>query len=414
MDTESYIQQILQEHLLTNTYMQLTKEEAKHRTKTVKLFFKDLLNQHNKLLPKSEATYFQCSIQHHCRLPIFYGLPKVHKTPMSLRPVVSSCGSFMSILSNWLDFRMKDLLPLVKSFTKNSLSIISDLATLNIPEHALLFSADLMYTNIDVETGINSIKAFLNENSNMIPVNFPTDLFLETLNLVMKNNIFCFSNTYWLQLMGTATACSYATISYGQHKNSQILTTLHPYLLYYQRYIDDIFGIWLPPIADNNNKWNRFKTMLNDWDTLKWVVETPSKQTVFLDLHLKLEGTTISTNTYQKDLNLYLYLPPRSAHPPSCLKGLIAGELRCYWLQNGINDFQTILAKFIKWLIDRGRRIEDLTPLLQQAALAIDCNKTPHANAANSHTLFIHWRYHPHGIQQSDPRSCYNKTVKQV
>jgi len=129
---------------------------------------------------------------------------------------------------------------------------------------------------------------------------------------------------------------------------------------------------------------------------------------------LILEGTTISTSTYPKDLNLYLYLPPRSAHPPSCLKGLIAGQLRRYWLQNGINDFQTMLTRFIKRLIDRGHRIEDLTPLLQQAALAIDHNKTPHANAADSHTLFIHWRYHPHGIQWSDLRTCYNETLKQV
>ncbi len=133
---------LLQEHLLTTSYTQLTKETAKNNIENLKLLFKNLLRQHQSILSESEVTYFQRSLQTHCRIPIFYGLPKVHKTPISLRPVVSSCGSFMSILSNWLDYKMKILLPLVKSYTKNSLDIITDLKALTIPSNALLFSAD--------------------------------------------------------------------------------------------------------------------------------------------------------------------------------------------------------------------------------------------------------------------------------
>jgi hypothetical protein len=39
--------------------------------------------------------------------------------------------------------------------------------------------------------------------------------------------------------MGTPAACTYTAITYGQHKNSKILTEFSPYLLYYKRYIDD-------------------------------------------------------------------------------------------------------------------------------------------------------------------------------
>jgi hypothetical protein len=185
MDTETYIQQVLQKHLLTNNYIQFTKVEAKHRTENLKLTFKNLFNAYKKTLSESELTYFQCSLQLHCRLPIFYGLPKVHKTPVTLQPVVSSCGSFMSILSTWLDFHLKSLLPFVRSYPKNSFSIITDLKHLQIPEHALLFSADAkaMYTYIDINIGINSINSislFLTENSNAIRTDFPKDFFLES------------------------------------------------------------------------------------------------------------------------------------------------------------------------------------------------------------------------------------------
>jgi hypothetical protein len=69
------------------------------------------------------------------------------------------------------------------------------------------------------------------------------------------------------------------------------------------------------------------------------------------------------TSTYQKPMNLYLYIPPNSSQPPSCLKGLISGELCCYFLQNNPTDFQNILTKFIGKLGNRGHTIEDLTPL---------------------------------------------------
>jgi hypothetical protein len=74
----------------------------------------------------------------------------------------------------------------------------------------------------------------------------------------MKNNIFSFVDTYWLQLcgtaMGTPVACAYATLTFGQHENTVILSTFSTNLLFYRRYIDDIFGIWLPT-PDNTLTW---------------------------------------------------------------------------------------------------------------------------------------------------------------
>jgi hypothetical protein len=70
------------------------------------------------------------------------------------------------------------------------------------------------------------------------------------------------------------------------------------------------------------------------------------------------------TETYQKSMNLYLYIPPLSAHPQSCFKGLIHGEVRRYWIQNNPSIFQAILLKFIQRLIDRGHTLEQLTPLI--------------------------------------------------
>jgi hypothetical protein len=333
LDTKQYIGQILQEHLLTPSYKQLSHQEALNTMETTKTTLKKLIQSNLQLLSKPELTFFERSLRSFHRLPIFYGLPKVHKEPLSLRPVVSTSGSLLAIFSTWLDYKMKDLIPLVKSYIKNSFELIEELQSLNIPNNALFFSADAvsMYTNIDTETGINAIKSFIQTNRDKIPDNFPSNLFIHILDLIMRNNIFSFADTYWLQLagtaMGTPVACAYATVTFGHYENTTILPNFSEQLFYYKRYIDDIIGIWIPPEQNQLATWNRFKETLNDWGHLQWKSEEPSKKTVFLDLELELQNSTVITKTFQKKMNLYLYIPPMSAHPPSCLKGLVTGEL---------------------------------------------------------------------------------------
>jgi hypothetical protein len=168
----------------------------------------------------------------------------------------------------------------------------------------------------------------------------------------MNNNIFSFGDTFWLQntgtAMGTPSACAYATISYGHYENTSILPLFQKNLFYYRRYIDDVFGIWLP-LGDNpENTWENFKQKLNDWGTLRWKIEEPTDHVTFLDLNITIKNSFLEFSTYQKPMNLYLYLPPLSAHPLSCLQGLIRGELKRYWLQNNIENFKELVIKFIQ------------------------------------------------------------------
>jgi dGTP triphosphohydrolase len=84
MELDTYIQQVLCEHLLTQDYIQLTKQEATARMDALKQDLKLLIKTNETSLPQAEVTFFNHSLKTRFRLPIFYGLPKVHKTPMSL------------------------------------------------------------------------------------------------------------------------------------------------------------------------------------------------------------------------------------------------------------------------------------------------------------------------------------------
>lgn len=107
MHKDTYLKQILTEHLLSASYLQLAQEAATQKVNNLKTTLTNILN----ILSQAEKIYFQRSFKLHHRLPIFYGIPKVHKERINLRPVVSSTNRFMSIFSTWLDFKMKSLLP---------------------------------------------------------------------------------------------------------------------------------------------------------------------------------------------------------------------------------------------------------------------------------------------------------------
>ena len=95
-------------------------------------------------------------------------------------------------------------------------------------------------------------------------------------------------------------------------------------------------------------------------------------------------------------MNLYTYIPPLSAHPLSCFKGLITGELLCYWVQNSDKtDFQNITTQFIPRLVNRGHQLEDILPTITSAAATID-NKASgtHNRSITNHTLNHHRMTH--------------------
>ena len=77
-------------------------------------------------------------------------------------------------------------------------------------------------------------------------------------------------------------------------------------------------------------------------------------------------------------MNLHLYIPPSSAHPPGVLRSLIFGLLRKYYLQNfDTRDFIDITTKFFHRLLDRDHSPQKLHELFLLAAQKLDKSSIP-------------------------------------
>ena len=265
---------------------------------------------------------------------------KIHKVPWKCRPIVCCVGTVMNDVSKWLDYWLQKLKCHVPTYVKDSQQVLDEIATLILPPIAQLFvaDADAMYNNIDTDHAILVINWWLNDldSRGLLPLDFPLDAIREAMELVMRNNIFEYGDLCFLQLLGTAMGTSaavmWATLYFAYHEVHTIIPKYGDCLLYFKRFIDDIFGVWV----GTPQQWSDFCNDIDNFGQLRWDIKKQklTSSVNFLDLTLTIEGSRIISRTFQKKMNLYLYIPPSSAHPSGCIKGTIFGLVRRYHAQN--------------------------------------------------------------------------------
>ena len=199
-------------------------------------------------------------------------------------------------------------------------------------------------------------------------------------------------------------------------------------LLLYKRKIDDILGVWKTD-PENPNAWEEYKKDLKKISKLEWNTDELSGKVNFLDLNLWINenSNTIQYSTYQKPMNLFLYIPKHSASPPGLLKSLVFGLVGTYKRQNSdAEDFKLNVKKLFNRLLARGYKKDILVSAFEEVASKLDekssfenqhltrkanlNHDTTNRNGKDSR-LFFHLPYHPRGvsrrfIQQSYKDAC--------
>ena len=131
---------------------------------------------------------------------------------------------------------------------------------------------------------------------------------------------------------------------------------------------------------------------------------------------LSIEDGRIVSRTYQKPMNLFLYLPPSSSHPPGCIKGTIYGLINRYHAQNTYRkDYLYFVTMLYKHLLDRGWEREHIRKLMIEAITEVESrgNKgqksSDSAEDKTSDRLFLHLQYHPDDIPRREVQELYQE-----
>ena len=411
-----YIRDALKHLTNRSTYEILSTEQGWEDIRELKREIFGWILKHRRSLSKQEAAYLEKKLEITRLDPFgyFYLLYKLHKTPISTRPVCSDCGSLPHALGQWVDEKLQPIVQAQETYIKDSFTFKTSIASLKLPPNASIFTYDAvsMYTNIDTDECIEALTIFLNRHD--IQRRFqhykPTAL-VEALKIVMKNNRMKFGDIIVKQVkgiaMGMSPAPTIANLFVAIHEVEKILEHFSPFLFWLKRFIDDGFGIWLhdsDPEVDKVN-WNKFKAAVNGGG-LQWTFSQRSKTVVFLDMVVEIVDGNLETKIYHKPLALHLFLPPNSCHGPGVTYGLICSMvLRIYSLCSRHCDIMEELTNFFRCLVNRGHQVKSLTPLFSRAIsnatryLAQDPSfrdmKKREKAEANKRRVFLHLPFHP-------------------
>ena len=125
--------------------------------------------------------------------PKFYGLPKMHKTGMPLRPLVSSIGAVTYETSKELSRILKPLVGRSHYQVQNNKEFIQQIEGIKLRSDEIIMSCDVktLFTSMPIQPALKIIKKLLED-----------DQTLHQRTLMTVNNIiclleFCLCSTYF-------------------------------------------------------------------------------------------------------------------------------------------------------------------------------------------------------------------------
>ena len=104
-----------------------------------------------------------------CSPPMFYGLPKFHKTGNPLRPIVSSRGSVTYGVAKVISKVLKPLVGKYPHHTQSTGDFVSKVKRLTLQMGECLSSCDVtsLFTSVPIDPALNIIKDLLEKDEKL-------------------------------------------------------------------------------------------------------------------------------------------------------------------------------------------------------------------------------------------------------
>ena len=312
MDRTEYDRK-LEEMLSDNTYKKLDKDPtAKIKRKVAKTLKK---TEDKGELSKERRLFL---IPHASTAPQLYGLPKVHKEGIPLRPIVSTIGSPTYGLAKELARILSPLAGRTSSFVENSTHFVKKIRNTPLDGSDLMVSFDVvsLFTKVPVEEAIGAISEmlekdeFIDERTTM-----STGELCRLTSFCLRSTYFRFKDSFYEQqdgaAMGSPLSPVVANLYIEAFENRALSSsTLVPKL--WLRYVDDTFVVW----QHGRNTLDDFHLLLNSQHpSIQFTREEESEGRIpFLDASVERGEGKITTTVYRKPTHTDRYLHFTSHH----------------------------------------------------------------------------------------------------
>ena len=194
---------------------------------------------------------------------ILYGLPKIHKASVPLRPIMAAYNTATCNLA-------KFVVSLLSPFTTNEYTVANSydfkesLSKLIVPSDYYLVSYDVksLFTNVPLDETINICIDVAFQGLEVFS-GMTKSVFKNLLSLCVKDGLFIFNNELFKQIdgvaMGSPLGPTFANIFLSFHERNWLRNCPDNFKpLFYRRYVDDTFVVF-----ENKSQANKFFEYIN-------------------------------------------------------------------------------------------------------------------------------------------------------
>ena len=181
--------------------------------------------------------------------PKLYGLPKIHKNDIPLRPIVSSQGSVSYGVAKELARILKPLTGNKKHQVLNSKEFADDIKKIKLEEGECIISYDVaaLFTSIPVKSALEGVKKKLEQDTELHQrTTMSIQNIMDLLEFCLCNTYFLFQGNYFEQTQGAAMGSPVSPVLANLYKESfedrALSSAVNP-PRWWKRFVDDTFVI---------------------------------------------------------------------------------------------------------------------------------------------------------------------------
>ena len=281
----------------------------------------------------------------------FYGNPKIHKSQAIKNAIKNSNDSYIHIQTEDIKFRgisggpnsptskLSELLSiLLKPFVSQIKSHIRDTTDFlnkfkrfskNDLNDIVLVTVDVvnMYPSIKKNLGFKALRYFCEKYPYLLHERFNIDFIIESMTIILDNNLVQFDDCYYTQITGTTTGTTvapiYATLTMAylekilldKLKNTYSSGVIEYISENWLRFLDDCFLPW-------NKKFGNIQIFIDILNSLNndinFTFEMDEQRISFLNVTVYKGENNLMCDIFYKETDTKEYLPFNSCHVRHC------------------------------------------------------------------------------------------------
>ena len=250
--------------------------------------------------------------------PKFYGLPKIHKPGIPLRPIISSIGTVTYNTAKELARILKLLVGLSEHHIQNTFDFVQQIKEVKLKndESLVFYDVTALFTSVPIPPVLKIIEEKLKEDQELSRrTNMNTRHIIKLLEFCLRSTYFVFQGQHFEHVEGAAMGsplCPIVANIYMKHFEARALETApHPPSIW-KRYMDDTFVI-----LKTAYKEEFFHHLNSIEEKIQFTAENTRADgsLPFLDTLVTVEEDgSLSTSIYRKPTHTNQYLQWDSHH----------------------------------------------------------------------------------------------------